>query len=169
MKSPSKLLVLLTILVLSASIFISKMFASNLVDTATTSIEIADNALVSAYQAILETERAGADVSNLLVQLNDAGDILAKAHIAYTLKDFEDATSFANACYYIIEDVKSQTNELRDMSHKSRIVGFWLTITGSLVGVVAVVFGAFWSWRVFKRRYIRQIPKMKVEVAQSES
>jgi len=168
-KSASKLLVLLIILALSASIFMSKTFASNLKDTATTSIERAENALVSAYQAVLEAEQVGANVSSLLALLNDAGEFLVEAKIAFRLGDFDEAVLSANNCYEIGESVKNEADEMRVEAYGSRVIYSWLTMTGSVVGVVAVGFGSFWGWRVFKRRYVRWVLRMKPEVAKDES
>jgi len=171
-RSSLKLLALLIVLTFSTYICISESFASNSKDTANASIKSAEDVLVSAYQAALEVEQAGADISNLLVQLNDAGDFLVNAHIAYKLEDFDGATRFADFCYDIGEDLKNQVDELRVEAYRSTALGFWWTLTGSLVGVIAVVFSGFWGWRVFKRRYILRVACMletKSEVEQSES
>jgi len=168
-KTPSKLLVSLIILAFSASIFTTEILASNSEDTAATSIEGAENALVSAHQAVLEVEQVEANVSGLLAQLNKAGEFLAKAHMAHTLGDFDEAIRSASLCSEISESVKDEADELRVEAYGSRVMGSWLTMTGSVIGVVAVGFGSFWGWRVFKRRYIRRALRMKPGVAKDES
>jgi len=168
-KSASILLVLLIILALSASIFMPETFASNSEDTATTNIERAENALVSAYQVVLEAEQVGADVSVLLAELNVAGEFLAEARMAYRLGDFDNATSYADLGRYIGEGVEVWADELRLKAYGPRVMVFWLTMSGSLVGVVVVGFGSFWGWRAFKRRYYRRVLKMKPGVAKDES
>jgi hypothetical protein len=168
-KAPSKLLVLLIILAFSASIFTTGILASNSEDTATMSIERAENALVSAYQAVLEAERVGANTAALLARMNDAAELLAKAQVAFRLGDFDEAVSSADLCYEIGENVKSEADELQFKAYGLKVMDSWLTMTGSVVGVVAVGFGSFWGWRVFKRRYVRRVLKMKPEVAKDES
>ena len=168
-KAPSKLLVLFFVLAFLVSIFMPEIFASNSEDTATTSIDGAENALVSAYQAVLEVEQVGANVSDLLAQLNEAGEFLAKAHMAHTLGDFDEAIRSASLCSEISESVKNDANEMRVKAHGLRAMGSWLTMSVSLVGVVVVSFGSFWGWRVFKRRYIRRVLKMKPGVTKDES
>jgi len=168
-KSASKLLVLLIILAFSASIFTTGILASNSEDTAATSIERAENALVSAYQAVLEAERVGMDVAALLTRLNEAGESLIKAQVAFTLRDFDEAIRSADLCYEVGEDVKSQAEELLLVAYSSSVMGNWLTVTGSLASVIVIVFGSFWGWHVFKRRYIRRVLKKKPEVAKDES
>jgi len=152
-KSASKLLVLLIILVLSASIFMSEIFASNSEDTATTNIERAENALVSAYQAVLEVEQVGADVSGLLAELNEAGEFLAEARMAYRLGDFDNATSSADMGRDIGERVEVKAYELKDSAWRENIQRMWLTIMGSVLGVIMIASGSFWVWRFLKRRY----------------
>lgn len=168
-KSASKLLVLLIILAFSASIFTTEIFASNSEDTATISIERAENALVSVYQAVLEAERVEANTAALLARMNDAAELLAKAQVAFRLGDFDEAVSSADLCYEIGENVKIEADELQVKAYGLKVMDSWLTMTGSVVGVVAVGFGSFWGWRVFKRRYVRRALKMKPEVAKDES
>ena len=168
-KSASKLLILLIVLAFSASVFVSGIFASNSEDTATTSIERAENALVSAYQVVLEAEQAGVDVLDLLALLNEAGELLAEAQVAFRLSDFDEAVRSANLCSVIGEGVENEADELLVEAYGSQIMVFWLTMSGSLVGVVVVGFGSFWGWRVFKRRYHRRVLRMKPEVDYDES
>jgi uncharacterized protein YneF (UPF0154 family) len=65
--------------------------------------------------------------------------------------------------------VKIQAEELLLMAYSSSVMGNWLTVTGSLASVIVIVFGSFWGWHVFKRRYIRRVLKKKPEVAKDES
>ncbi len=152
-KVSSKLLVLLIVLAFSASIFMSEIFASNSEDTATTSIEGAENALVSAYQAVLEVEQVGANVSGLLAQLNEAGEFLAKAHMAYRLGNFDNATSSADQSKDIGIEVENKAYELKDSAWRENIQHIWLTIMGSVLGVILVATGSFWVWHFLKRHY----------------
>lgn len=152
-KSTSKLLILLIVLAFSASVFMSETFASSSEDTATTSIERAENALVSAYQAVSEAEQVGADVSVLLAELNLAGEFLAEARMAYRLGDFDNATSYAYLGRYIGEGVEVKAYELKDSEWRENIQRMWWTIMGSVLGVIVIASGSFWVWRFLKRRY----------------
>jgi len=58
---------------------------------------------------------------------------------------------------------------LRTEAYGPKVTGFWLTFTGSLVGLVAVGFGSFWGWRFFKKRYYERVLRMKPEVRPDES
>ena len=50
-------------------------------------------------------EQEGADVSGLVVGLNDAAELLAEAKIAYGLEQFDEAAGFADLCSEVGEAV----------------------------------------------------------------
>jgi len=161
--------VLMTLLVFASQSYISVTIAQVSESEATLALTSAEGAVSSAYQAVLRAEEAGANVSGLLVQLNDAGELLAKAKVAYRLEDFDEAAHSASLCSKISENVKNETDELHVETYGSKITGFWLTSTGSLVGAVAVGLGSFWGWRFFKKRYYERVLEMKPEVSSNES
>ena len=137
--------------------------------SAASAVAGAEADMVSAYEAVLEAEQVGADVSALLVRLNDAGESLAEAEVAYRLGDFDESVRLTDLCSAISEEVKSEAEELRHQAYGARYFDMWLKIAGSLVGVVVVGLGGFWGWRVFKRRYYRRVLEMKPEVVSGES
>ena len=147
------------------------VFAAFAVDESSAASDVtgAEADMVSAYEAVLEAEQVGADVSALLVRLNDASESLAEAEVAYRLGDFNESVRLADLCSAISEEVKSEAGELRLQAYGAWYFDMWLKIAGSLVGVVVVGLGGFWAWRVFKRRYYRRVLKMKPEVVSGES
>jgi len=152
-KSISKLLVLLFVFVFSASIFMSEALASNSEDAAAASIERAENALVSAYQAVLEAEEVGANVLGLLAELNEAGEFLARARMAYRLEDFDEAAGFADLGGDVGEEVERKAYELKNSAWSESVQRMWLTMVGSVLGVIFIALGSFWVWRFLKKRY----------------
>ena len=167
--SVQKLLVALLILsVFVFPIFVFRVSGSG-VDMAASAVGEAEEVVASAYEAVLEAEHAGANVSGLLASLNEAGELLATAQVAFRLGDFDEAVLSASLCSEICEVVRDEADELRVEAYGAKIMNSWLTMTGSTIGVVAVVFGSFWGWRVFKRRYVRRALRMKPEVAKDES
>ena len=156
------------LLVFVAYAFVFTAFAAG-ESSAASAVAMAEADMVSAYEAVLEAEQVGADVSVLLVRLNDAGESLAEAEVAYRLGDFDESVRLADLCSVISQEVKSEAGELRVQAYGARYFDMWLKIAGSLVGVVVVGLGGFWAWRVFKRRYYRRVLEMKPEVAKNES
>ena len=136
-------------------VFTLKVGASS-EDMATLAITQAEETVVSAYEAVLEAEQAKANVSELVELLDVAGEHLADAHMLYRLGDFDGAVDSADLSSVIGADVKNDAEELKIDAHQSWITSLLVRITVSIGGVIAVVFGTFIAWRVFKRRYFRQ-------------
>jgi len=162
-------LVLLMFLVLASQFFVFETFADVSENVAASALTDAEGVVVSAYQAVLKAEEAGADVSGLLVRLNEAGGFLARARMAYSLGDFEGAASFVNSRKNIGVDVENAAVELKDLALSERVQRMWFTMIGSVLGVVLIVFGSFCGWRVFKRRYYRRVWGTKPEAGSDES
>jgi len=159
------------LLVLSVSvvpIFVSSAIAESDDDAALSAIDGAEVSMVSAYEAVLEAEADGVDVSGLLLRLDDAGGLLVEARVAYGLGDFDEAVGFAGLCSEVGDAVNSDAVDLRLGVQGSRVTELWLTLAGSLVGVVVVLFVGFFGWGVVKRRFVRRVLEMKVEVGEGD-
>jgi hypothetical protein len=161
--------VLIILLVFVSPFFVSAALAEASENEAASALVNADGVVVSAYQAVLKAEEEGANVSSLLVRLSEAGDNLAHGHMAYSLGDFDETTRSAGLSRNIGEEVRNEANELTGSARAEGAQRLWSTATGSVVGVIAVVFGSFLVWRVFKRRYYRQVLGMRPEVGADES
>ena len=138
-------------------------------DVAASAVNRAEVAVVSAYEAVLDAEDVGADVSDLSAKLNAAGGHLASAHVWFGLGDFDNATRFADLCYEAVVDVRNEAFELESEAHALRVTDSVVRMTGSMVGVVVVVFLGFVVWRVFKRRYSKRVLEMRPEAVSGES
>ena len=159
------------LLLLSVSvvpIFVSSAIAESDDDAALSAIDGAEVSMVSAYEAVLEAEADGVDVSGLLLRLDDAGGLLVEARVAYGLGDFDEAVGFAGLCSEVGDAVNSDAVDLRLGVQGSRVTELWLTLAGSLVGSVVVLFVGFYGWGFVKRRYVRRVLEMKVEVGEGD-
>jgi hypothetical protein len=145
---------LLVLSVSVAPVFVSVAFAESDDDVALSAIDGA--------------EEAGVDVSGLLVRLNDCGELLVEARVAYGLGDFDEAVGFAGLCSEVGESVEGDAVDLRLGAQGSRVAELWLTLAGSLVGVVVVLFVGFFGWGVVKRRFVRRVLEMRVEVGEGD-
>lgn len=161
--------VFLAVLVLFAPVSVCTAFSLSRDGVCEATIDEVEVAVGSAYAAVLEAEQAGADVSGLLTSLNDASELLTEAHTAYRLGDLDEASRLADLCSELVEAVASEAEQLRLDALAVQTRGVWLTVIGSTVGVVFIVLGGFWGWRVFKRRYTQRVLKMKPEVVSDDS
>jgi hypothetical protein len=129
----------------------------------------AEGDLASAYDAVLEAEEAGADVSGLLDMLNVGGEYLAEAYVWQRLGVNENATRLAGLCQEAVENVRSEAILLKEKAERLEASDFMVTMLVSAVGVGVVVVVGFVLWRVFTRRYSRRILGLKPEVVSGES
>jgi hypothetical protein len=155
MISTSKLSVILAVLfLLLLPIFISRVSASN-EETAALAITQAEGTMASAYKVVLEAEKAGANVTNLLSVLNEAGMLLSRAHLAYDMGDFDSAQDFAIWCKGNLTGFVGDADALKQSAVRERYWDFTVNVVGSAVGTVAVVVGGFVAWTFLKKKYAR--------------
>jgi len=163
------LLGLMMVLFVASQFFVVATYGEFGEDVAASALKDAEEVVFSAYQAVLEAEESGANVSGLMVRLNEAEGLLANARMAYKFGDFEEASRFATSSTNIGVEVENAAVELRDSALSEKEQHMWFSMIGSVVSVVLIVLGSFWVWRVFKRRYYGRVLGMKPEVGADES
>ena len=158
------LLFLLIIMVFSLSLT-RLPFHVSASDEASSAIGEADNALRMAFEAFLEAERAGANVSDLIVKLDEAGGLLAEAENAYRVGNFSEAVSKADRCSMLAHGVVDEALGLKSSALADAQKAVLQTLTFSWVGGVAFLTVLFFVWGWFKRAYVKRMLRMKPEVA----
>jgi hypothetical protein len=136
---------------------------------ATLALTEAEEALVSAHEAVLEAEQAGANVSGLLNKLNHGAEYLAEAYVWYRLGVSENAGHFAGLCSDVVGGMSSEAVELRDDAKRLEEADFVVNMIGSVVGVIGVFVSCSIVWLVFRRRYRRRVLGLRPEVVSGES
>lgn len=144
---------LIIIFILATFIFVSPVLANNEQENVSSNVTSAENAIISAYRAVLEAEQAGANVTDLLAKLNKAGEDLAVARMLYRNGDFDRAIDLANSSRNIGEEVQNAAHQLRDLTWNEGVQRMWFTMLSSVFGIILVVLGSLWVWRFLKRRY----------------
>jgi len=132
-------------------------------------IERAESLLASSYLAVLEAESAGANISSLLVQLNQGVELLAEARNFHRNDNFDQAVDFANKSYTVSTGVETEADELRDSAVFNRKQRLLVAFAESTFAIGVVIFGSLWCWRFFRKKYCERVLKMKPEVVESES
>jgi len=123
----------------------------------------AETAVSSAYVAVLEAEKSGADVSGLLINLTYGGNFLAEAQMCYRNGDFGNAVYNADLSVRSVEGLVGEAGQLKALAmdeYKERV---FQTLASSGVAVVVTVLGSVVGWLLFKRRYFEKVLKMKPE------
>jgi hypothetical protein len=138
-------------------------------DEASSSVGEADVAVRQAFNATLDAERAGANVSGLILRLNKAGDALREAENALRDGNSSEAAGEAGQCIGIAESVRSDADVLKASALDEAQTVFWTSLTFSVVSIAAFAVILVLVWRWFKRRYTRKVLGMKPEVASNEA
>jgi hypothetical protein len=125
----------------------------------------AEGAFISAYEAVLDAERAGANVSDLIVKLNEAAKLLAEAENAYRIGNFSEAASKAEECSGSADSVRDEALTLKGEALAVRQNIFLQNLSITLVGSAVFLIFLFFVWDWFKRFYSKKLMKMKPEVA----
>ena len=151
------------LLVLFSMLMFSVSAAGNQEDAAS-SISEAELWMVQAYEAVLDAESADADVSGLLVRLNDAAELLSEARMAFDVGDFEEASGYAESTSAVGYEVLDEAELLEIEAANARVQSSWGFLGISVLGVLVVVVVSVWGYRFFKRHYYSRLSKMRPRV-----
>ena len=164
-----RVVVLFVLFSLGFSIFVLGVQGSGAGDLALSVIKRAESTVDVAYQAVLEAEKAGADVSSLLDKLNLGAEALSEAYMSDRVGDFDDAVYYADLCYDLVGGVETEANILRDAAAAEQTQRTFLASLSSVVAVGCIFFGGLFGWRFFKGWYYQRFSQMKPEVVSNES
>ena len=133
-------------------------------DQTTSKLQAANTAVNQAFNAVLDAEKAGANVTGLLAQLNTAAGILAQAENSYRSGDLNTAAAKADSALPIAQQVITAAQSAKQTALVSGQNSFWSIIVLTVIGAVVFVLVLFLVWRWFKRRYIKNLSEAKPEV-----
>ena len=154
---------LLAILLLSLCfVGLNTAFAqTNQVDS---KLQAANVAVNQAFNAVLDAEKAGANVTDLHSRLNYALGIIAQAETSYRTGYFNKASAQADNVLPLAQQI---TLDAQSAKQTAIVLGqntFWFTIALTVIGVFVFVLVLFLVWRWFKRGYITSLSEAKPEV-----
>ena len=148
------------------SCFYSGHYVFAQTDQTASKLQAANNAVDGAFSAVWDAEKAGANVTGLLVQLNVAAGDLAQAENSYRTGDSNTAATKADSALSIAQQVSASAQSVKHNASVSGQTAFWLTIAFSEVGAPVFVLGLFLVWRRYKRGYMEKFPGLKPEVVE---
>ncbi|MGB9135594.1 MAG: hypothetical protein WCC63_08475, partial [Candidatus Bathyarchaeia archaeon] len=90
--------------------------------------------LISSYEAVLEAEAAGADVSAFLPRLNAAADYLVRAETLYRDGDFSGALDLATLAIEALAGLDADVTDLAGYVASERGHALFLAVAGSAFG-----------------------------------
>ena len=104
------------------------------------------------YSAAADAAKAGANVSGLLVALDEAGGLLSGAELALAKGEFDSASTLAHLCEEKLVGFEDVAAGLRDSAVRAGFLDFAFGVVGSAVGSVVVVVVSVVVWFYLKRR-----------------
>ncbi len=127
-------------------------------------LQAANTAVEQAFNAVLDAEKAGANVTALLAQLNNAANILAQAENSNRTGDSKAAAAQADSVLPIAQEVTTSAQDAKQTALVSGQNTVWSTIAFTIIAVFVFVLVLFLVWRRFKRNYINSLSEAKPEV-----
>ncbi len=126
-----------------------------------------NDALKQAFNSVLNAEKAGADISELLVKLNIAGEFLSEAQNKYNSGNLENVTSILKNVHQIADQVNADAVILRNESLSNSQINVFFTLIFSIAG--SIIFGIllFFVWRKLKHAHLRKQLHMKPKVIEN--
>ncbi|MGQ9507690.1 MAG: hypothetical protein ACUVTB_07565 [Candidatus Bathycorpusculaceae bacterium] len=121
-------------------------------EDALSAISSTEARVVTCYRAAAEAAGAGANVSDLLILLNEAGWLLSRAKLAYSQGDFDSAVAYAVECRSMLDGFVDGADGLRRNAEAAGHRDFMLNFVGSAVGAVCIVVGGFALWNLLKEK-----------------
>jgi hypothetical protein len=152
-------------------VFVSYFYGERCVfgqtDQIAAKLQEAKSAVGQAFKAVLDAEKAGGNVTQLLTKLDKAGDILADAQNALNSGSTANIASNLENGLQIANQVNSEAINLRNVSILHSQNNFWLTLTFSTVGVILFIISLLLVWRRFKRSNTNKLFSKKPEAVEN--
>jgi len=143
--------VLLVFLGLASQFFVPIVLAQTSEAEAASALVTSENAVVSAYQAVSKAEEAGANVSSLLVRLNEAGWFLDRARMAYKSGDFDSTGSLATLCNEKLDGFVDDAELLEREAFRQQFLNTVIFVV-SVIAAVVVFFISVVAWFILNRK-----------------
>jgi hypothetical protein len=129
-------------------------------------VQVAEQALGSAYLSVLNAENAGANVSSLINQLNEAAVQIDQARLMLDENDSQGAIDAAQSSFTITRSVALEAWSLKDSTLANHESSFTISLVESSIGIAVFSFIMVFGWRRFRARYVRKILNMKPVVVE---
>lgn len=112
----------------------------------------AEAAIASAYESILVTENAGANVTALVTQLNKATTLINGARMAERLGNYASAASLADSAKSIALEVRGEAVSLKKAVSTENLQQRLITMITTALGVSFIAVGSFLMWSFLTKR-----------------
>jgi hypothetical protein len=133
-------------------------------DQTASKLQAANIAVDVAFSAVWDAEKAGANVTGLLVQLNFAEGDLALSENSFRTGYSNIASAQADSAFTVAQEVTTAAQNAKQAALVSSQNAFWSTMAFTVIGAFVFVLVLFLVWHRFKRSYIESLSGAKPEV-----
>jgi hypothetical protein len=133
-------------------------------DQTASKLQVANTRVNQAFSAVLDAEKAGANITDLLVQLNVAHGILAQAENANRIGDINTTVNQADNVITLAQQVTAAAQNAKQTALTSNQNALYSTLALTVIGSVVFILVLLFVWRRFKRYYIKNWAEAKTEV-----
>ncbi len=141
---------------------ITPVFAQS--DQAYLKLESANMAFKEAFNAIYDAKTAGANITNLIEQLNNGADLLTQAKYAYLQNDFDAVIIKSEGVILLVEQVNTAAQNAKLFAYNSSQSALWLIRGVSIIGSIIFIIVLLLLWTWFKQRYVKKMSSEVTEV-----
>jgi hypothetical protein len=128
--------------------------------------KVAEDTVNTAFKDVLAAEKAGANVTDLLKQLNGAFDLLAQGNTALRIGDTVTAQSKVQSSIPIAQQVSSSAKIAEHNAAAYGGMSGWLGLVFSIIGLIVFVSVLLLLWGQFKKGYFKKLSDAKPELKQ---
>ena len=157
----------LVLLLIVSHAWVASVQAATSQDVAAGDISNAEQSLSQAFVAVLDAEKAGANVSGLLNRLNDGADLLSQSRVAFDDGSFDEAARLANSSTGVSGEVWDEAARFSVEASDAAVDRGWLFLAVSIVAVSIALVASIFGYRYFKRYYYRRLLRMKPRVGKA--
>jgi hypothetical protein len=141
---------------------IDSVFAQ--INTVQSQLQFATNEFAQAFVAVSDAQKAGANVTFLVAQLNSAAGSLSQADMLFARGDFNGTVAAASAASLAAQSIIPQAQSLEAAAQVSSRNAAFNSVIFSVAGVVVFLSVLFLIWSYVKKSYLRNILEAKPEV-----
>jgi hypothetical protein len=139
------------------------------VELARSARELAEDSLKSAFLSVLEAERGGVDVSELVSCLRVAVEHYSEAERAFESGDYDGAVILAEWTVEAAKNISDNAVRLRGVAEVQGEIAFGYWLFQSFSTVCVVVVSGYFGWGRFRGYYVRRLMGLRPEVSVDES
>lgn len=110
----------------------------------------------SAFLAVLDAEKAGVNVSSMLVDLNNALNLLSSSKVMLSGGDLDGAAAAATRSTDVAQNIRSEALSLKASTIADHMSAFRLSAVMYLAGVGLFLSLMVLAWQRFREHYVRR-------------